>query len=117
MYAVCVFGAPLTQYDLCREWNFAKQTINASVNQLVKNGYIKLEDMQDARKRKALTLTARGEDFCKEFIYPLVGIEQEAFESLDGKEREIFLSAFQKYLHFVGTRTAEILTDKKGVQK
>ena len=48
----------LTQNDLVSTWFYPKQTINYTVNALVKRGWIKLEQLPVARNSKAILPSA-----------------------------------------------------------
>lgn len=41
-------------------WYFPRQTVNSAIMNLVKIGYIKLEQIQGARNSKAVILTEQG---------------------------------------------------------
>lgn len=86
----------LTQNDLVATWFYPKQTINYTVNTLVRNGWVKLEQLPVARNSKAVLLTAEGKHICKEKILPLMKAEENSLNRMTEDERELLLRLTQK---------------------
>lgn len=85
-----------TQNDLVSLWSFPKQTVNYAVSGLIKNGWIKLEQLPGGRNRKAVLLTEEGERICEEKILPLMLAEERSLLGLTEEEQELLLRLNQK---------------------
>lgn len=85
-----------TQNDLVSLWSFPKQTVNYAVSGLVKNGWIRLEQLPGGRNRKAVLLTKEGEQICEEKILPLMLAEERSLLGLTEEEQELLLQLYQK---------------------
>lgn len=88
----------ITQYELCHDWYFSKQTISSAISALVKEGYIYKRETFDAHNRKILTLTEKGEIFIKKTIDNVKIAEANAFGGLTQEECAEFLRLNDKYL-------------------
>lgn len=84
-------GSTYTQNDLVSMWFYPKQTINYTVNLLVKNGWVKLEHLAGARNSKAVRLTEEGMCVCDEKIRPLMEAEEQSINRLTEKQQELLL--------------------------
>lgn len=85
-----------TQNDLVSLWSFPKQTVNYAVSGLVKNGWLRLEQLPGGRNRKAVLLTEEGERICEEKILPLMLAEEQSLLGLTEEEQELLLRLNQK---------------------
>ena len=77
-------------------WYFPRQTVNSAIMNLVKIGYIKLEQIQGARNSKAVILTEQGLNICKNIVTPLVNAELRALLKMSEEERQMFLELSNK---------------------
>mgnify|MGYP002525858553 CR=1 FL=1 len=107
MYCLCEEDCTLTQNDIAENVGLPKQTINSAINNLVKDGYIHLEQKAIARNNKAVCLSEKGKDFCKRHMMPILLSEERAFERLSEKEQETYLALSVK----VDTLMKECLTE------
>lgn len=97
MYSLCeADDITLTQNDLVSTWFYPKQTINYTVNSLVKRGWISLEQLPGIRNSKALHLTETGKQFCREKIIPLMDAEEVSIQKLTKNEQELLLHLMEK---------------------
>lgn len=87
-----------TQNDLVSMWFYPKQTINYTVNSLVKNGWISLEQLPGGRNRKAIHLTQEGEQVCREKILPLMLAEEKSLVRMSPEEQALLLRLTEKQL-------------------
>lgn len=85
-----------TQNDLVAMWSFPKQTVNYAVSGLVKNGWLRLEQLPGGRNRKAVILTEAGERICEEMILPLMLAEERSLLCLTKEEQALLLRLNQK---------------------
>lgn len=90
----------ITQNDLVSTWFYPKQTINYTVNTLVKNGWVKLEQLPVARNSKAVLLTEEGKRICQEKILPLMQAEEKSLSRMTEKEQELILRLYRKQLTY-----------------
>lgn len=81
----------VTQNELASTWFYPKQTVNYTVNTLVRNGWVRLEQLPVARNSKAVLLTEEGMRVCREKILPLMQAEEKSLERLSAEERELLL--------------------------
>lgn len=108
-------GCTYTQHDLASLWSFPKQTLNYTVNTLVKQDWVRLEQLPGARNSKAIRLTKAGEKLCEEKILPLMLAEEHSLSHMTETEQDLLLELFEKQCHFF-EEEIQILTggsDKK----
>ena len=102
----------LTQNDLVSAWFYPKQTINYTVNTLVKNGWVKLEQLPVARNSKAVLLTEEGKRICEEKILPLMQAEEKSLSRMTEEERELLLRLYKKQLSYFEEEIQKITGEK-----
>ena len=81
-YSILTEEGDVTQQDLCNTWYFSKQTLNSTVSNLCKNGYLTLEPIPGTRNRKRLLLTKEGKDYVALNVCKLVEAEEKAIEKM-----------------------------------
>lgn len=97
LYAVCEEMHDWSQIDICREWNYAKQSVNTAISKLIKMGYVcLLQDKKVQRNRKIIKLTEHGEEFCDQWVRPVLEADKKAFSSLSEEEREQYISIMHR---------------------
>lgn len=92
-------GKAYTQNDLVTMWFHPKQTINYTVNSLVKKGWLALEHVPGARNSKAIRLTEEGRRQCQEKIRPLMDAEDTALLGLTETERGLLVKLYGSLLN------------------
>lgn len=102
----------LTQNDLVSAWFYPKQTINYTVRTLVKNGWVKLEQLSVARNSKAVLLTEEGKRICEEKILPLMQAEEKSLSRMTEEERELLLRLYKKQLSYFEEEIQKITGEK-----
>lgn len=102
----------LTQNDLVSTWFYPKQTVNYTVNALVKNGWVELKQLPVARNNKAVLLTEEGKRICKEKILPLMQAEEKSLSRMTDEEREMLLYLFKKQLTYFEEEITNITGEK-----
>lgn len=90
----------ITQNELVSTWFYPKQTINYTVNSLIKKGWIRLEQLPIPGNNKAILLTEEGKQICNEKIAPLILAEENSLIRMTEQEREILLNLTKKHLTF-----------------
>lgn len=113
LYCLCETDEIYTQNSLAELWGIPKQTINSAINNLVKGGYVYLEQIAAARNSKAIHLTEKGTAFCQDTIIHVLNAEQRAFSQLTECERQTFLALSEKQYLFFQEEIGRLLTGKK----
>lgn len=101
-----------TQNDLVSMWLYPKQTINYTVNALVKNGWVRLEHLPGTRNSKALRLTEEGMSVCDEKIRPLMKAEEQSINRLSEKQQELLLYLNEIQCAYFEEEVKKIMGDK-----
>lgn len=105
LYILSESDQGITQYNLCTDWNYSKQTVNSAITLLEKKGYISKVETFDARNRKIIILTKRGEDFVKETVESVKAAELKAFMGLTKEGCAELLHLTDKYLQLFRKET------------
>lgn len=106
-----------TQNDLVSMWFYPKQTVNYTVNSLVKNGWIYLEQLPGGRNRKAIRLTQKGEEICEEKILPLMLAEERSLACMSKEEQALLLKLTEKQFTNLEEEIEKIVSCKKNPLK
>ena len=96
LYTLCESDDIYTQNDLEGMWCFPKQTVNFAISKLVKDGFIRLEQIAAARNSKAVRLTEKGMELCGRIIVPVIEAEQRSLMGMSVQERELLISLSRK---------------------
>ena len=110
MYVVATLGDGCLQRDICREAFVSKQTVNSSVRNLEKKGFLLLE--QHGRD-KQIYLTDQGKEFSEQKIRPVIQMENKIFMDLEPEERKEFVRLFRKYVDIFERHEKILLEDLK----
>ena len=108
LYAICEGGGSISQNGFCENWCYSKQTVNAAVASLEKEGIVYLEFAEGSKKQKDLMLTFSGREFCRKNIEPVMEAECRSVALLEEKERQQFLSTKEKLLLFLEEEISKI---------
>lgn len=92
---LCCTDQPQTQSDIQKNSFYPKQTINSAVMRLQALGYLTLHPQG---RRKILTLTEAGMEFCRQRVFPVLTAEEESFMELSLQEQEQLLFTTEKHL-------------------
>lgn len=96
IYMGILNGTEYTQKECSELWAFPKQTINSAAKKLMSKNLIYLELSNHDKRKKILHLTEWGSKVAKEIMDPLLICEESAFDALNEKEKEIFISSLEK---------------------
>lgn len=91
-YAICELGDGCLQRDICKTTYIPKQTVNSSIRNLEREGYLTL-----VHGNMHIYLTERGKDMLKNVIYPVIEVENDSFKGLADEESELLLRLLEKY--------------------
>lgn len=93
---------PLTQKDLCLLTFSSKQTVNSSVQKMIKSGLIRVDEPQGQEKRgreKLLVLTDEGTKLAQETTQRVFEAEKRAFKSLNAHDQEQLVALSTQFTH------------------
>lgn len=100
-YALFLSQGKCTQQDICNTWSLPKQTVNSTISNLVKKGYLTLETVPDKRNSKMIHFTESGREYGKSIVSSIYQAEIDTFECLTEQERTIFIEILGKYIHLL----------------
>ncbi|MBC8547010.1 MarR family transcriptional regulator [Clostridiaceae bacterium NSJ-31] len=110
LYALCEDGKKWSQIDICREWNYAKQSVNTAISKLVKQGYVVLmQDKSMPRNHKIIVLTEQGQEFCNRWVRPVIDADNQAFAAMSEQERKMCIAIRKKHYEFVKNSLKDLL--------
>ena len=115
LYTLMEPDGVITQNDLAIMWCYPKQTVNFTIQWLVKKGYVRLEQLSGARNSKAVRLTEEGRSACREILGPLTEAEERSLLMLTEQEREMLVMLEEKQCGYFGEELKKIMreNDKK----
>lgn len=94
-YAICELGNGCLQRDICKTTFIPKQTVNSSIRNLEKEGYLTLAHGKG--RNMHIYLTERGKEMLKDVIYPVIEVENNSFQGLTEEERQQLLRLLARY--------------------
>lgn len=94
-YAICELGDGCLQRDICKTTFIPKQTVNSSIRNLEREGYLTL--VHGKGRNMHIYLTERGKKMLKNVIYPVIDVENDSFKGLTDEESELLLRLLEKY--------------------
>ncbi len=110
LYALCEGKKKWSQIDICREWNYAKQSVNTAISKLVKQGYVVLEqDRSMPKNHKVIVLTKKGNEFCARWVRPVIEADNQAFAAISEQERTVCMEVRKKHYSFVKSKLQDLL--------
>lgn len=109
LYAITHTDGDCTQNDLCNDWFYPIQTINSSVSNLVKKGYLQLETIPRTRNRKRILLTELGRELVDCSVGKVDEIEENAFSYFTSEEREMYISLFERHIENLRMEVERVL--------
>lgn len=112
LYAIVELGEGCLQRDISSAFFTSKQTVNSSVQSLVKKGYLRLE--KGKRRDMHLHFTPEGERFVTGNILPFIEAENKVFDEIPPEEKKEFLRLLKKYIYLYEEKIRPLLdTDNK----
>ena len=110
LYAVCEGDGTWSQIDICRERDYAKQSVNSAISKMVHQGLVELvPDKAALKNRKIVRLTQQGERFCDRWVRPVVAADKKAFAALSTEERKQYISFMEREQQIVESNLKELL--------
>lgn len=95
LYSIVEMEGNCSQREIADRCCISRKTINSSVKNLEKEGFVTLES--GAGRDKQIVLTKRGEQFVREKIFPIMEVEDNAFLEMEPDERRELLRLNAKY--------------------
>lgn len=95
LYSIVEMEGNCSQREIADRCCISRKTINSSVKNLEKEGFVTLES--GAGRDKQIVLTKRGEQFVQEKIFPIMEVEDNAFLEMELDERRELLRLNAKY--------------------
>lgn len=107
LYTILSLGDGCLQKDICRMAFVRKQTVNSSIQKMKQDGLIFLK--RGNGREMHIYLTEKGQRFAKEYIAPVIVMENGVFEELTKEERHELLGLSGKYLQCFRRRAKEFM--------
>ena len=104
---------PFTQHELAELCSLPRQTVNSAISGLVKNGYVSLKQLAGAGNTKAVYLTEKGTQLCRQIVIPLIEAEQHSLAQMTAEEVELCLKLSVRQLDLFEEELALILPKKE----
>ena len=104
MWILCTMreaNRELTQSEIAQEMSMSRQTVNSTIKNLEKQGYLRLEAVSGDRRNKILSFTEEGETFVKRTVDRVLSLEHQVFENLEVEEQEKITQILRKYTRFM----------------
>lgn len=87
-----------THKELAERCFLPKQTVNAVITSFFKKGWVKLEELPEDRRNKAVNLTETGKEKAAEIIGKVWESERTAMGKLTDEQREMLLELTKTYI-------------------
>lgn len=100
-YTLLIFEDEYSQLDICNMWTLPKQTVNSVVSNLVKRGFLFLENVPPSGKKKIIRLTDAGRLYGENIISTVYSAEQRAIARMEEDERTTCTILLNKYIRFL----------------
>lgn len=111
LYTICCMGDGCLQKDICSTTFISKQTINSSIKNLERSGFLTLEAGKG--RDMHIHLTPLGKELAETTILPVIEMENQTFEELLPEERRLLIHLLQKYVVYLRKNTDLLFTEKK----
>lgn len=109
LYGVYETKESITQNELAAAISYPKQTINSSVNTLIKREFIFLRQMSVARNSKSIHLTEKGRDFCDKNILPIIEAEARALTRMGEDSLCKFIELYSQQSGYIAEEIEEYI--------
>lgn len=96
MRNLLIFGEGCSQTKIYKNSYLNKQTVNSSVKQLVKKGFIQLK--KGKGRESEIYVTDQGREFIEKKVLPVEMAENEIFEEMTEAEYEALFGLTERYL-------------------
>lgn len=104
LYALSYMGSA-TQKTICDLYGLPKQTVHNAISDFGKKGYLKFEINQNDKRKKIISFTELGDEYCQSKLSPLFQIEEYICTNIDQTKfiqatetRKLFNTLFEREL-------------------
>ena len=87
----------MTQKEICQKTFNSKQTVNLIIKNLLKDGYITLEEDPQNKKNKFVKMTESGKAYAKQPVVHITRAEDTAMSMFTPEEQEQLISLSRKF--------------------
>lgn len=92
-----------TQAEISDQLFLSRQTVNSAFKQLVKKKLVRLEPLEHNQRTKQVILTQPGERFMEQYIDRMLLVEQQAWQTMEERERVMLTRLTRKYCNLIRT--------------
>ena len=107
LYALAELGDGCLQKDIVGMYYISKQTVNSSISNLKRNGYVYLRPGKG--RDMHICLTSKGEELLREKIVPVIEAENSAFDAMTQKESSELIRLTRKYAALLREKAEQIM--------
>ncbi len=111
-YSICD-NQTCSQRQICEDYVLPKQTVHNTVRTLTEAGYLRLVPSGRNRKGKRLQLTARGREYAKQIMEPLMRLEETAVQEMGMENIRTMTEAALRYGKILENGMARCKADKE----
>lgn len=90
-------GKAHSQRTLCKEWQFARSTLNTIVGECVRDGLVTLEQIEGERRELEIRLTQKGREYSAQVLAPVYEAESRLYESFFGGKGDEFVKGLEAF--------------------
>lgn len=108
LYSLMDADGELVQQDLGNRWRFPKQTVNSTIKNLCRDGYVTLTVIPGTKNRKMIQLTEQGKALVERTTRLLAQAEERAATHLTDEEQTQYLALSQKFYDSLVLETQSI---------
>jgi DNA-binding MarR family transcriptional regulator len=87
----------MTQKAICDITHHSKQTVSLIIKNLLKDGYVTLEEGKDDKRNRIVRLTESGREYCEKPVRHITVSEDTAMEMLTPEEQEQLVDLSRRY--------------------
>lgn len=113
IYILFEFPDLCTQRFICNKLFLPKQTVNSILDTLENKGYISKKASPLDKREKVLSLTKTGVDYAHDILFALYQFEENAFASMDEKERKGMIEGNAAYCNQLSQQLELAITRRK----
>lgn len=107
-------GEGHSQRELCEKWAFSKTTLNTTIKQAEKDGYLTLVPIPGKRREMTICLTEKGKSYAQQVLYPIYAVENQAMEETMKRYSAEFVEALNYFCICMKSALKKQLDDYKG---
>lgn len=87
-----------TQSQIADDFFYPRQSINSAIIKLVNDELVILTTKKERGHHKLISLTEKGESFCRKWIDPIIEADSKSYCSLSIEEQELYLNLYESQL-------------------